>query len=95
VAIGLVAAVAASKAAGWWPSADAQALAGTIAQLGLPTRVPKPVGAAALRAAMGFDKKAEGGRQRLVLLRGPGQPGVLTDPAAEVVAAGWSAVGAS
>ena len=95
VAIGLVSAVAASKAAGWWPSADAQALAGTIAQLGLPTRVPKPVGADALRAAMGFDKKAEGGRQRLVLLRGPGQPGVLTDPAAEVVAAGWSAVGAT
>lgn len=95
VAIGLVAAAAASKAAGWWASADADGLAGRIAQLGLPTRVPRPVDADALRAAMGFDKKAEGGRQRLVLLRAPGQPGVLVDPAPAVVTAGWSAVGAA
>ena len=95
VAIGLVAAVAASGAAGWWPQADVQSLVRTLSQLALPTRVPKPIGADALRSAMGFDKKAEGGRQRLVLLRGPGQPGVLTDPAPDVVAAGWSAVGAT
>lgn len=95
VAIGLVAAVAASRAAGWWPEADAAGLARSLAQLGLPTRVPRPVDAAALRTAMGFDKKAAGGRARLVLLRGPARPGVLADPGADVVSAGWSAVGAA
>jgi 3-dehydroquinate synthase len=72
VAIGLVAAIAASKAAGWWPEAD-----------------PDDVD-----AAMGFDKKGSGGRRRLVLLRGLGQPGVLDDATDAVVDAGWSAVGA-
>jgi hypothetical protein len=43
---------------------------------------------------MGFDKKSEGGRRRLVLLRGPGQPGVFDDASDAVVDAGWSAVGA-
>jgi 3-dehydroquinate synthase len=95
VSIGLVAAMAASRAAGWWPHADVASLQRTLAQLGLPTRVPGVVQATALTVAMGFDKKAAGGRQRLVLLRGAGQPGVLQDPGAEVVAAGWAAVGAA
>jgi hypothetical protein len=43
---------------------------------------------------MGFDKKGTGGRRRLVLLRGPGQPGVLEDASDTVVDAGWAAVGA-
>lgn len=94
VAIGLVAATAASRAAGWWPDADPEALSRTLTQLGLPTRVPKQVDRAALDAAMGFDKKGAAGRTRLVLLRRPGQPGVLDATPAEVVAAGWSAVGA-
>lgn len=76
VAIGLVAAVAASKAAGWWPEADAASIAARLSQLGLPSKVPAPVQRAALDAAMGFDKKGAGGKRRLVLLRGPGKPGV-------------------
>jgi 3-dehydroquinate synthase len=94
VAIGLVAATAASKAAGWWPEADPDDVAAALAQVGLPTKFPVPVDRAALHAAMGFDKKGSGGRRRLVLLRGPGQPGVLDDATDAVVDAGWSAVGA-
>lgn len=94
VSLGLVAAVEASREAGWWPKADPAALARTLAALGLPVRVPGRVHRADLIRAMGFDKKAEGGRQRLVLLRGPGKPGVLADAAPSVVDAGWSAIGA-
>jgi len=93
VAIGLVAAVAASKAAGWWQDADPVAFAKRLAELGLPTQVAQSINKAKLLEIMGFDKKSEGGRQRVVLLRGLGQPDVLVDPGAEVVAAGWSAVG--
>jgi 3-dehydroquinate synthase len=93
VAIGLVAAVAASRAAGWWPEADPAAMAATLAQLGLPAKVPVPVQRLALDAAMGFDKKGASGKRRLVLLRGLGKPGVLEDASAEIVAAGWAAVG--
>ena len=94
VAIGLVAAVAASRAAGWWPDADPAEVAAALAQVGLPTKVPTSVDRAALNVAMGFDKKGSGGRRRLVLLRGPGQPGVLHDATDAIVDAGWSAVGA-
>jgi 3-dehydroquinate synthase len=94
VAIGLVAAIAASQAAGWWPEVDRTDVVAALAQVGLPTKVPVPVDRAALHAAMGFDKKGSGGRRRLVLLRGLGQPGVLDDATDAVVDAGWSAVGA-
>ena len=94
VALGLVAAAAASQAAGWWADADIEGLRRTLASLGLPVRVPAGSTRPQLLAAMGFDKKAEGGRQRLVLLKGPGKPGVLADPDPSVVAAGWEAVGA-
>jgi len=94
VAIGLVAAVAASRAAGWWPDADPAEVAAALAQVGLPTKVPTSVDRSALNVAMGFDKKGSGGRRRLVLLRGPGQAGVLDDATDAIVDAGWSAVGA-
>jgi 3-dehydroquinate synthase len=94
VALGLVAAVAASREAGWWPQADVDGLRRTLAFLGLPVTVPGRPDRSALVRAMGFDKKAQGGRQRLVLLRGPGLPGVLPEPDPRVVEAGWSAIGA-
>jgi 3-dehydroquinate synthase len=94
VSLGLVAATEASRVAGWWPQADPAALARTLVALGLPVRVPKAVQRADLIRAMGFDKKAESGRQRLVLLRGPGKPGVLADAEPSVVDAGWNAIGA-
>ncbi len=94
VSLGLVAAVEASRAAGWWPQADPAALSRTLEALGLPVRVPGSVHRVDLIRAMGFDKKAEGGRQRLVLLKGPGAPGVLPDPDPRVVEAAWAAVGA-
>lgn len=93
VGMGLLAAMAASRAAGWWPQADPEPLRQLLAQLGLPTRLPAAVDRVALMRAMGFDKKSEGGRLRLILLRGPGQPGVLGDPPEDVVAAGWQAIG--
>ncbi|MGA1266096.1 MAG: 3-dehydroquinate synthase [Phycisphaerales bacterium] len=93
VGLGLLAAVSASRAAGWWPQADPEPLRQLLAQLGLPTRLPATVDRGALLHAMGFDKKSEGGRLRLILLRGPGQPGVLADPPEDVVAEGWQAIG--
>ena len=93
VGLGLLAAIAASRAAGWWPQADPEPMRQLLAQLGLPTRLPAAVDRDALLRAMGFDKKSEGGRLRLILLRGPGQPGVLADPPEHVVAAGWQAIG--
>lgn len=91
VAIGLVAAVAASRAAGLWSDADPAALAGALSQLGLPTRLPRAVDRASLMAAMTHDKKGQGGRVRLVLLAGPGKP-VVTEATPQLVEAGWAAV---
>jgi 3-dehydroquinate synthetase len=45
----------------------------------------------ALATAMSHDKKGQSGHMRLVLLRGPGRPGVF-EATPEVVEAGWSAV---
>ncbi len=92
VAIGLVAAAAASRTVGLEGAMDPQVLAGILAQLGLPTRVPRAVDRHALLAAMAHDKKGQGGVVPLVLMTGGGP--VRSKVAPEVVAAGWSAVGA-
>ncbi len=94
VALGLIAAVAASKAAGWWSDADPVALSQILKGLGLPTRIPVATDRSELVRAMGFDKKSQGGTQRLVLLRGFAMPALLTAPSKEIVAAGWDAIGA-
>ncbi len=94
VAIGLVAMAAASEAAGWWPGAGRFDLPGRLRALRLPVRLPKPVDREAVKAAMRLDKKGKSGETHLVLLRGPGHPGVLPAASPQVVDAGLGAIGA-
>ncbi|MCE9620333.1 MAG: 3-dehydroquinate synthase [Planctomycetes bacterium] len=94
VSIGLVAMAAASQAAGWWKDAESFQLSQRLAQLGLPVRLPKPIDRAKVKAAMNLDKKGESGEIRLVLLRGPGKPGVLQAASDAVIDAGLAAIGA-
>jgi 3-dehydroquinate synthase len=60
------------------PETDIGRLGALIAAAGLPT-APPAAGADALRAAMGLDKKARGGRLRFVLLRALGEAYVTAD----------------
>jgi 3-dehydroquinate synthase len=77
VALGLVLAFDLSVRLGLCPAADADRVRAHLAAVGLPTtlRAVRPRGFAAeeLQAAMGYDKKAQGGRPRFVLTRGIGR----------------------
>jgi 3-dehydroquinate synthase len=73
VSVGLVAEARFAAAQGWASPSVAEALAATLQRLGLPTRLPVGLRAAAL-AAMGHDKKREGGTLRLPYLRELGDP---------------------
>jgi len=52
--------------------------------VGLPTRY-RPDAWPELRPAMGVDKKSRGSRLRLVVLDGLARPGMLADPAEELL----------
>ena len=96
VAIGLVAAAAASVEAGLASTSLVDRVRGLVVGCGLPVRLPAaasdPAVAADLRSAMRLDKKVDAGRLRLVLLRGPGQVEVAVVADQRVVEAGWAAV---
>lgn len=62
---------------------------------GLPIRLPEPIDEKRLVSAMRYDKKVTQGRIPLVLPTGLGSAELVADVPAEVVAAGWAAVGAS
>jgi 3-dehydroquinate synthase len=87
VALGIVLAASLSVRLGLCPPADASRIRAHFTAVGLPVtraRLPAPVRSAeAMLAAMGRDKKVEGGRPRLVLLRGIGQAftGAEVEPA--------------
>ncbi len=67
VAIGLVAAAAASRASGRITAEEAAAIKQRVASVGLPTCLPRAVDPAVLLAAARSDKKGRGGRLNLVL----------------------------
>ena len=94
VGIGLVAAAAASVAAGLAPVGLVDRVRGLVDRCGMP--ITLPAGASGelegMRRAMGLDKKAEAGVLRLVLMREVGAVEVVSDPGVEVVDAGWAAV---
>ncbi len=87
VALGIVLAATLSVRLGLCPPADARRIRDHFQAVGLPTTraaLPAPVrSAAAMLAAMEHDKKVQGGRPRLVLLRGIGQAfaGAEVEPA--------------
>jgi 3-dehydroquinate synthase len=95
VAIGLV---AASRLAGVLGAPGAAALEARVrevlASVGLPTALPSPRPAAALRAAMTSDKKRRGGALRLVVpfAAGDVRTGVLAPD--DAIDLAWGAVGA-
>ncbi|MFM7133147.1 MAG: 3-dehydroquinate synthase [Planctomycetota bacterium] len=93
VAIGCAAAAAASTAAGTLDPAVAKRIEAAIAAAGLPTRLPTPVAIGEVRRRMGFDKKNEGGRLRLILPRSIGDVAIVPDPAPAAVDAGLRAIG--
>jgi 3-dehydroquinate synthase len=79
VGVGLAMAAGMSQRAGWMPAADAARLDALLARLGLRTEARGAVTPQAARAAMQLDKKVQGGRVRLVLLKGIGQAFVTAD----------------
>jgi 3-dehydroquinate synthase len=79
VGVGLSMAAGMSQRAGWLPAADAARLDALLARLGLRTEARGAVTPQAARAAMQLDKKVQGGRVRLVLLKGIGQAFVTAD----------------
>ena len=77
VALGVVMAFELSVRLGLCPAADARRVRAHLAAVGLPTALsmvrPHGFAAATLLAAMGHDKKTQGGRPRFVLARGIGR----------------------
>jgi 3-dehydroquinate synthetase/shikimate kinase len=82
VGLGLVAAARLSERSGLAAVGLADHVEALVAHVGLGTRLPGPVPAAALLDAMRHDKKRRGGRLRFVLLRAAGDA-VVTDDVAE------------
>ena len=86
-ALGIVLAATLSVRLGYCSPADARRIRDHFAAVGLPTTrtaLPAPArSAAAIIAAMGHDKKVQGGRPRFVLLRGIGRAfaGAEVEPA--------------
>ena len=78
VGAGLAMAAAMSHACGYFGAADAARVRQLVERAGLPTHVAS-VGPAAVLEHMRIDKKVQGGRVRLVLLRGVGSAFVTDD----------------
>jgi len=78
VGAGLVMAAAASTACGLLPQAEAERVRQLVKRAGLPTRIDSVMPAVALEH-MRIDKKVQGGRLRLVLLRRIGEAFVTAD----------------
>jgi len=91
VAIGMVYAATLGRLAGRLDEATAARHRAVLASVGLPTRYP---GGAwpELREAMSVDKKARGARLRFVVLDGLARPGILDDPAEELLEAAFREV---
>ena len=92
VAYGLIAAAAASHAAGSIPMADVEAVRAAVARLGVAPRLANLPTDEVLIERMHHDKKAAGGKLRLVLLKRLGEAQVVENPPTEVVQAGWAAI---
>jgi 3-dehydroquinate synthase len=78
VAIGMVLAARFSARLGWLAAADVLRVERLLARAGLPVSAPR-IGVARARALMALDKKVQGGRVRLVLLRALGRAEVSAD----------------
>jgi 3-dehydroquinate synthase len=79
VAAGMCMAADLSVRMGWLDASELDRLRTLNAQLGLPTLAPGTIPPQRMRELMGFDKKVQGGRLRLVLLRGIGEAVLTAD----------------
>jgi 3-dehydroquinate synthase len=84
VAIGMTYAAELGRLAGRLDGRTARRHREVLAAVGLPTRY-RPAAWPQLRPVMGVDKKTRGSRLRLVVLDGLARPGVLADPAEELL----------
>jgi len=79
VAVGLCMAADLSHRLGWLPVADAIRAQALVQRTGLPMRPPQGMTPQRFLELMGHDKKVQGGKLRLVLLRALGQATVTAD----------------
>jgi 3-dehydroquinate synthase len=93
VAIGLVYAAELGRLTGRLDDGTARRHREVLTSVGLPTRY-QPAAWPQLRSAMGVDKKTRGSRLRFVVLDGLARPGVLSDPAEELLEQAYQEVGA-
>jgi 3-dehydroquinate synthase len=91
VSVGLVFAAALGHAAGRLDAATATRHKATLAALGLPTSYD-PAALPRLAGHMRVDKKARGATLRFVVLDGLARPGMLEDPAADLLDAAYREV---
>ncbi len=94
VAIGLHAACTCAVSRGILPRATADRIVRLIERCGLPTRLPTPVAVADIEHRMGFDKKNQGGKLRLVLPRAIGDVTIEQDEHHESLHAALTAIAA-
>jgi 3-dehydroquinate synthase len=85
VAVGMVAAGRLALGRGLWSPRWQRELEATLEAVGLPTRLPSPLSARELLAAMRHDKKAVDGRLRWILPRQPGEVVVVPDVGADEI----------
>jgi len=78
VAVGMVLAAETSSRLGWITSADVARIRSLVERAGLPVQAPR-IGVERARSLMALDKKVQGGRVRLVLLRALGDACVSAD----------------
>ncbi len=95
VAVGLVAASHCALRRGGLQRRDVQRIVGVLESLGLPRRLPEPIGLDALTQAMRYDKKTLGGRMRLIMSTALGSAEITDEVSADVIRAAWEEVGAT
>jgi 3-dehydroquinate synthase len=94
VAIGMIYAAAVARLAGRLDEQTAARHAAVLASVGLPTAY-SALAWPELRAAMAVDKKTRGARLRLVVLDGLAKPGILDDPAEDLLTGAYVQVGSA
>ncbi|MDX3618495.1 3-dehydroquinate synthase family protein [Streptomyces europaeiscabiei] len=92
VSIGMVYAAELAHAAGRLDAPHVLRHRTVLESLGLPTSYPRHAWER-LRASLGADGTARGGRLRFVVLDAPGRPGLLQGPDPELLQAAWARVG--
>jgi 3-dehydroquinate synthase len=95
VGLGLVLAARLSQKLGWLPAADVARVERIVAACKLPVRLRQRISSKKLLAAMKLDKKARGGKLRLVALRALGRAETVDDVSEKWILEIWRKAGAA